>query len=160
MEIILRATAIYLFVYLLLRAMGKRELGEMSAFELVLLVMIGDLVQQAVTQEDMSVTGAVLAVGTIAFWVMVSSYLAFRSKRAEAILESPPVVVIEDGIVRREALAIERVAESDLKEAARKHGIVDLREVTLAVLESDGKFSFLQQVPGQQPTEEGHRAAE
>ena len=160
MEIILRATAVYLFVYLLLRAMGKRELGEMSAFELVLLVMIGDLVQQAVTQEDMSVTGAVLAVGTIAFWVMVSSYLAFRSKRAEGILESPPVVVIQDGVVRREALVLERVSESDLKESARKHGIADLREVTLAVLESDGRFSFLQQVPAGQPTEEGHRAAE
>lgn len=160
MEIILRATAVYLFVYLLLRAMGKRELGEMSAFELVLLVMIGDLVQQAVTQEDMSVTGAVLAVGTIAFWVMVSSYLAFRSTRAEEILESPPVVVVQDGVVRREALAIERVSETDLKESARKHGIADLREVTLAVLESDGKFSFLQRVAGQQPIEEAHRAAE
>jgi hypothetical protein len=86
MEIILRATAIYLFIYLVIRVMGKRELGEMSAFELILLVMIGDLVQQAVTQEDYSVTGAVLAVGTIAFWVVVSSYASFRWKRASRVL--------------------------------------------------------------------------
>ncbi|HEX6263618.1 MAG TPA: YetF domain-containing protein [Actinomycetota bacterium] len=161
MEIILRATAVYFFVYLLLRAMGKRELGEMSAFELVLLVMIGDLVQQAVTQEDMSVTGAVLAVGTIAFWVMASSYLAFKSSRAEEVLESPPVVVVRDGVVQREALRIERVSEADLMESARKHGVDDLRKVTLAVLESDGKFSFLQRISGPtQGEEEGHRAAE
>lgn len=160
MEIILRATVVYFFVYLLLRAMGKRELGEMSAFELVLLVMIGDLVQQAVTQEDMSVTGAVLAVGTIAFWVVLSSFLAFRSSRAEEVLESPPVVVVRDGAVQREALRTERVSEADLLESARKHGIRDLRLVELAVLESDGKFSFLQRVPGGQQGEEGHSAAE
>jgi uncharacterized membrane protein YcaP (DUF421 family) len=86
MEIIPRANAIYLFIYLVIRVMGKRELGEMSAFELILLVMIGDLVQQAVTQEDYSVTGAVLAVGTIAFWVVVSSYASFRWKRASRVL--------------------------------------------------------------------------
>lgn len=159
MEIILRATAVYVFVYLLLRAMGKRELGEMSAFELVLLVMIGDLVQQAVTQEDYSVTGAILAVGTIGFWVMLSSYLSFRSERASNVLESPPIIVIKDGRVQREVLHTERVNEDELKESARKHGIADLREVALAVLESDGKFSFLQRVGEQQQQEEEHIAA-
>lgn len=158
MEIVIRATVVYFFVYLLLRAMGKRELGEMSAFELVLLVMIGDLVQQAVTQEDMSVTGAVLAVGTIAFWVVLSSYLAFRSSRADQMLESPPVVVVKDGAVQREALRTERVSESDLMESARKHGIADLREVALGVLESDGKFSFLR-LPNRHDTNEEHRGA-
>lgn len=159
MEIILRATAVYFFVYLLLRAMGKRELGEMSAFELVLLVMIGDLVQQAVTQEDYSVTGAVLAVGTIGFWVVLSSYLAFRSERVDNVLESPPIIVIRDGRVQRDVLHTERVNEDDLKVSARKHGIADLRQVALAVLESDGKFSFLQRVGEQQPEEEEHAAA-
>jgi uncharacterized membrane protein YcaP (DUF421 family) len=158
MEIILRSTAVYFFVYLLLRAMGKRELGEMSPFELVLLVMIGDLVQQAVTQEDYSVTGAVLAVGTIGFWVVLSSYIAFRSKRASNILESPPIIVIKNGRIQHEVLHTERVNESDLKESARKHGIADLRQVALAVLESDGKFSFLERMGEQQQEEEEHRA--
>lgn len=115
MEIILRATAIYLFVYLVIRVMGKRELGEMSAFELILLVMIGDLVQQAVTQEDYSVTGAVLAVGTIAFWVVVTSYASFRWNRASRVLESPPIVVIDNGRVQREILHTERVDERELR---------------------------------------------
>lgn len=159
MEIILRATAIYLFVYLVIRVMGKRELGEMSAFELILLVIIGDLVQQAVTQEDYSVTGAVLAVGTIAFWVVVTSYASFRWNRASRVLESPPIVVIDNGRVQREILHTERVDERELRAAARKHGISDLRDVELAVLETDGKFSFLQRIaPGQAEPEE-HIAA-
>ena len=159
MEIILRATAIYLFVYLVIRVMGKRELGEMSAFELILLVMIGDLVQQAVTQEDYSVTGAVLAVGTIAFWVVVSSYASFRWNRASRVLESPPIVVIDNGRVQREILHTERVDKRELQAAARKHGIRDLRNVEVAVLETDGKFSFLQRIAPGQPEPEEHIAA-
>ena len=159
MEIILRATAIYLFVYLVIRVMGKRELGEMSAFELILLVMIGDLVQQAVTQEDYSVTGAVLAVGTIAFWVVVSSYASFRWKRASRVLESPPIVVIDNGRVQREILHAERDDERELEAAARKHGIRDLRDVELAVLETDGKFSFLQRIVPGPPEPDEHIAA-
>jgi uncharacterized membrane protein YcaP (DUF421 family) len=151
MEIILRASAIYLFVYLLIRLLGKRELGEMSSFELILLVMIGDVVQQAVTQEDYSVTGAVLAVGTIGFWVLVSSYASFRWKRASRVLESPPIIVVDNGRVQHEILHTERVDERELQAAARKHGIRDLRSVELAVLESDGKFSFLQRIRGSQP---------
>ena len=158
MEIILRASAIYLFVYLLIRLLGKRELGEMSSFELILLVMIGDVVQQAVTQEDYSVTGAVLAVGTIGFWVLVSSYASFRWKRAARVLESPPIVVIDNGRVQHEILHTERVDERELQAAARKHGIHDLREVELAVLESDGKFSFLQRIGGAQPEPDEHAA--
>ena len=144
MEIVLRATAVYFFVYILLRVMGKRELGELSAFELVLLVMIGDLVQQAVTQEDFSVTGAVLAVGTIAFWVLLSSYLSFRFKKAQSVLESLPVLVVRDGSIQREALKAERVSIEELANAARMQGIADLGTVAYAVLESDGSLSFVQ----------------
>jgi uncharacterized membrane protein YcaP (DUF421 family) len=158
MEIILRATAVYLFVYLVIRVMGKRELGEMSAFELILLVMIGDVVQQAVTQEDYSVTGAVLAVGTIAFWAVVSSYASFRWNRARRVLESPPIVVIDKGRVQHEILHTERVDEDELKAAARRQGIRDLRDIDLAVLESDGKFSFLQRIGAARPEPDEHIA--
>jgi uncharacterized membrane protein YcaP (DUF421 family) len=148
MEIVVRATIIYFFVYVLLRVMGKRELGELSAFELVLLVMVGDLVQQAVTEEDYSLTGAVLAVSTIAFWVVLSSYLTFRFSRARSLLEGQAVIVIRDGQVQREVLSAERVSMEELGSAARKQGIEDLRTVKLGVLEADGKFSFLGQGSG------------
>ena len=82
MEIIVRATVVYFFLWIVLRGIGKRELGEMSPFDLVLLVVIGDLVQQGVTQDDASLTGAMMAVGTFAFWVVLFAFVQFKSGRA------------------------------------------------------------------------------
>lgn len=82
MEIVIRATVVFFFLWLLVRALGKRELAEMSAFELVLLVVMGDIVQQGITEADMSATGAVLAAGTLALWILQFSYLSFRSRGA------------------------------------------------------------------------------
>ena len=121
MEIVIRATIVFFLIWILIRAMGKRELAQLGVFELVLLVTIGDLVQQGVTQEDFSVTGALLAIGTLAFWILVSSYVSFRFARTRGVIEGHPVIVVHDGRVQREALRI----------------------VRYGVLEADGKFSFL-----------------
>jgi uncharacterized membrane protein YcaP (DUF421 family) len=143
MEIVIRASILYLLIWVLLRAMGKRELSEMSAFELVLLVTIGDLVQQGVTQEDYSITGAFLAIGTLGFWILVWSYVSFRFKQTRGVIEGNPVIVIHDGRVQQEALRIERVTLDELVDAAREQGIADLRHVKFGVIEAGGKFSFL-----------------
>jgi uncharacterized membrane protein YcaP (DUF421 family) len=143
MEIVLRSTAIFFFIWMLTRAMGKRELAELTAFELILLVTFGDLVQQAVTQEDMSVTGGILAVGTIALWILLFSYVGFRSKRARTVFDGVPVVVVMEGRPVRESLELERLPIDELLESARKSGIEDLAEVRLGILEPDGKFSFI-----------------
>lgn len=156
MEIIVRATVIYFFLWMLTRALGKRELAEMTAFELLLLVVVGDLIQQGVTQEDMSITGAILAVGTIGAWILVFSWLGFRFKRARDLIEGVPVVVVRDGKPVEPALRLERVVLDEVLESARKQGIANLRDINLGILESDGKFSFLQrQGNGEQhePTE-------
>ena len=79
MEMVLRASAIYFFLWIVSRAVGRRELAELSAFELMMLVIIGDLIQQGVTQNDMSVTGAMLAVGTIACWTVIWISLSRRT---------------------------------------------------------------------------------
>ncbi|HKY75629.1 MAG TPA: DUF421 domain-containing protein, partial [Acidimicrobiia bacterium] len=97
MDIVVRATVIYLFLWMLTRALGKRELSEMTAFELLLLVVVGDLIQQGVTQEDFSVTGAMLAVGTIAAWISIFSYLGWRFRPARNLIEGVPVIVVRDG---------------------------------------------------------------
>ena len=86
MEIVLRAAVIYVFLWIVTRVIGKKELAELSAFELVLIVTIGDLVQQGVTQEDMSVTGAMLAVGTIALLVVGTSYVGFRWRGSTRVM--------------------------------------------------------------------------
>ena len=143
MEIIIRATALFFLVWGLMRGMGKRELSELTAFELVLLISIGDLIQQGVTQEDMSITGAFLAVGTIGMWILAFSYASFRWKRSRAIIEGFPVVVIEDGRLLDEMLKLERLTQEEILDAAREQGIKDLDEVRIGILEADGKFSFL-----------------
>jgi uncharacterized membrane protein YcaP (DUF421 family) len=149
MEIIIRATVIYFFLWAVARGVGKRELSEMTAFELILLVTMGDLIQQGATQEDMSLTGAVLAVGTLALWILVFAYLAWRFRGLRPALEGRPVVVVHHGEPLKEVLKIERLTLAEICEAARNQGIHDLAEVELAVLEPDGKFSFLRAQGGE-----------
>jgi uncharacterized membrane protein YcaP (DUF421 family) len=143
MEIILRSTVIYFFLWAVARGVGKRELSEMTAFELILLVVMGDLIQQGATQEDMSLTGAILAVGTLAMWILVFAYLSWRFRGLRPAMEGVPVVVIHRGQPLDEVLAIERLTLDEICEAARNQGITDLAEVDIAVLEPDGRFSFL-----------------
>ena len=143
MEVIIRATCLYGFLWLVARGIGKRELSEMTAFELILLVTMGDLIQQGVTQEDFSVIGAFLAVGTFAFWILVFGYLSWKFPRTRLAIEGVPVVVLRDGKPLDKVLAIERLTLGELCESARNQGIADLAEIRIAILEPDGKFSFL-----------------
>ena len=143
MEIVLRAAATFLFLWMITRVIGKKELAEMTAFELVLIVTIGDLVQQGVTQEDMSVTGSMLAVGTIALLVVATSYIGFRWRGSTRVIEGVPVVVVEDGSILQDVIAIERLSEEEVVSSARAQGIEDLRQVRYGVLEPDGIFSFV-----------------
>ncbi len=143
MEIIVRATVIYFFLWAVARGVGKRELSEMTAFELILLVTMGDLIQQGATQEDMSLIGAALSVGTLAMWILIFAYLSWRFRRLRPAMEGVPVVVIHHGEPLQKVLAIERLTLDEVCEAARNQGISDLAEVEIGVLVPDGKFSFL-----------------
>lgn len=143
MEIVLRALIVFFALWVVLRALGKRELGEMSAFELLFLVVLGDLVQQGITQEDHSMTGALLAVGTLTLVVAATSYVSFRFKRPSEMLENIPSIVVNQGRFVDEVIRVERVTHDEILEAARKQGIADLRDVRVGVLENDGRFSFV-----------------
>ena len=144
MEIVIRTVIIFVFVLLLTRAIGRKELSELTAFELILLVTIGDLIQQGVTQEDQSLTGAILAVGTIGLLIVCLSYASFRWRGLRRFVRGLAVVVVRDGRPLEEAMRIERLTIDDVIEGAREQGIDDLGKVKLAVLEPDGKFSFIQ----------------
>ena len=143
MDVVWRAAAIYVFLFVFTRALGKRELSEMSAFELIVLVTIGDLVQQGVTQEDFSLTGAVLAVSTFGLLSLVWAYVSFRWPRTRPLLEGQPVVVFHRGRWLDDVLRVERLSREEVLEAARNQGIADLAVVRLGVLEPDGRFSFV-----------------
>jgi uncharacterized membrane protein YcaP (DUF421 family) len=143
MELIIRATFLYFFLWLVARGTGKRELSELTAFELILLVTMGDLIQQGVTQEDMSIIGAFLAVGTLAFWILTFGYLGWKFPRFRPAIEGVPVVVVRDGKPLDEVLKLERLVLDEVCESARNQGIADLAQIRIGVLEPDGKFSFI-----------------
>jgi uncharacterized membrane protein YcaP (DUF421 family) len=155
METVLRAAILWLFIWLMLRVMGRKELSQLSPFEFVLLVVMGDLIQQGVTEQDTSVTAAVLAVSTMVLLTLALSYVGYRWSAVAPIVEGTPVIVIHGGNVLRKVLDTERVSQEELRDAAREQGIDDLRKVRLGVMENDGSFSFLVDggpVPPQQRT--------
>jgi len=159
MDIVIRAAVVFVFVWLVLRALGKRELGELTAFELVLLFVIGDLVQQSITQNDTSITAAVLAISTIALFILVESYAVFRWKRSRKLLEGEPVVVVHEGRFVHPIMQRERMTEDEILGAAREQGIGDLGNVRVAILENEGKLSFITE-DGQRPPQTEDRIAE
>ncbi|MCU1498476.1 MAG: hypothetical protein JWM47_2429 [Acidimicrobiales bacterium] len=144
MEIVIRAAAVYVILWVVLRAMGKRELSEMTAFELVILVVLGDIIQQGVTQEDMSVTGAGLAVCTMAMLAVGSSVIGRRFPRSRSILEGRPSVVVRGGVVQHDVLREQRMTIDEVHEAARKRGSTTLTKFAWVIVEPDGKFSFIE----------------
>ena len=143
MDLVVRAAVAFLFVYLLTRVIGRRELSSMEPFDLIMLVMIGDLVQQGVTQNDFSVTGALLVGSTIALMTVGISYTSFRFPRLRPLLDGEPVIVLEDGKPVERNLRRNRITLEELAAAARADGIGSLDTVRWAVLETNGRISFL-----------------
>ncbi len=143
MELVIRATVVFWFLWLIVRGTGKRSLAELTPLDLLLVVVIGDLVQQGVTQEDMSVTGAMVAVSVFVVWTLVADAMARRSAKATKLLAGEPVIIVHHGQPVTERMERERVTLDNLKEAARIEGIADLSQVEIAILETDGKFSFI-----------------
>jgi uncharacterized membrane protein YcaP (DUF421 family) len=145
MDIVLRGIVGFLFVLFLTRVVGRRELGSMEPFDLLLLVMLGDLVQQGITQNDFSVTGLMLAGGTIALMTVLVSYGTYRLPFLRPIIDGEPVILVQDGkpIVRN--LARERITEGELLAQARLAGHDNLDPVRWAVLETNGQISFIPQ---------------
>ncbi len=143
MELVIRATVIYWFLWLIVRGTGKRSISELTPLELIFTFVIGDLVQQAVTGEDMSMTGGIIVISTFAAWMLTSDFLTHRSKRWERILEGEAVVVLRDGQPDMDRLRNERLTIEDLLSAAREKGFGSLEDIRFAVLEHDGKFSFV-----------------
>src|SRR5256714_1965529 len=144
MDIALRAVFLYAFVVFLIRIMGRRELSSLSAVDLVLLIVLGDAIQQGLTQDDYSVTGAVIAVSTIAAVQVLTSYLSFRSRGARRVLEGDPIVIVQDGKLIDGNLRRERLTEDELAEEMRKQQIASVKQVEWGILESDGTISFIQ----------------
>jgi uncharacterized membrane protein YcaP (DUF421 family) len=142
MEIVVRAAVMFLFLWMVTRAVGRSTLGELSTFELLLYVTMGDLVQQSITQQDYSVTAGLLAVSVFGLLTVVLSWVQWRFPRTRPLVHGVPLVVVRDGDIVARAARQQRLTDTDLMAAARQQGVRDLDEVEVAVLEPDGKISF------------------
>lgn len=147
MDIVVRAAVAFLFVFLLTRVVGRRELSSLEPFDLIMLIMLGDLVQQGVTQSDYSVTGIFLAAGTIALMTVLVSYLSFRFKRLRPVLDGEPIVIVQNGRPIEGNLKRERLTVDEVAQEARLQMIASLADVEWAVLERTGQISFIKK-PG------------
>jgi uncharacterized membrane protein YcaP (DUF421 family) len=147
-EIVIRALVIWVFLWIVTRAAGRSTLGELSTFELLLYVTMGDLVQQAVTQQDYSVTAAVLAVGTFTLLTVALSWLQWRFGRMRPLVTGRPVLVFAAGKPLEDRMRRQRLSVADLLVAAREQGIKRTAEIQYAVVEADGRMAFFTYEPG------------
>jgi uncharacterized membrane protein YcaP (DUF421 family) len=142
-DLVVRAAIAFFFVLLLTRLVGRRELSSLEPFDLILLVMIGDLVQQGVTQNDFSLTGMLLVGATIALLTVVVSYAGYRFPRLRPALEGEPVIVLEDGKPIERNLNRNRITIEELAAEARLQQFDSLADLRWAVLETSGRISFV-----------------
>jgi uncharacterized membrane protein YcaP (DUF421 family) len=142
MEIVVRALALGLFLFFVTRVVGRSTLSELTAFELILYVVMGDLVQQAVTQQDYSVTGGVLAISVLALMTIAAGFATKRWRLVRPVVHGVPYVLVRDGEPVPETMRMERVSMDDLLIAVRQQGIRRFSDIDLAVLETNGRISF------------------
>ena len=139
MDLVLRTIFVFFLILVITRAVGRRELSSMEPFDLILLVVIGDLVQQGVTQSDYSLTGATMVIVTVALLTVATAWLSFRFRRLRPVLEGDPVILVADGRVLERNLRRQRMTVEELGAEARLAQIGSLEDVRYAVLETSGK---------------------
>ena len=120
----------------------------MQPFDLILLIVIGDLIQSGVTQNDLSVTGVIMVLCTIGVLQVLTSYLGFRFRRIRPILQGEPIVLVENGKLIERNMRRERLTLDDLAEKARLSEIASIDDIRWAVLETNGDISFVKQPDG------------
>jgi uncharacterized membrane protein YcaP (DUF421 family) len=143
MDIALRSIFVFFFIYLLTRLVGRRELSTLEPFDLFLLIVVGDAVQQGLTQDDYSVTGALIVIVTFGVLQVGLSYLSFHFPALRPALDGEPLVLVEDGRPIGRNLRRERLTLEELASAARRHEIAHIEDVKWAVLETSGEITFI-----------------
>jgi len=143
MDLVLRAIVVFFLILVITRAVGRRELSSMEPFDLILLVVMGDLIQQGVTQSDYSLTGAMIVLVTIAILTVGTAYLSYRFRRLRPLLEGDAIVLVAGGRPIESNLRRQRMTIEELLAEARQQSIGGLGDIEYAVLETNGRVSFL-----------------
>jgi uncharacterized membrane protein YcaP (DUF421 family) len=143
MDLVIRATVIFFFIFLVTRVAGRRELSALEPFDLILLVVLGDLVQQGITQSDESVTGTLIVISTITLLSVAVSWVSFRSRKVRLVTEGEPLILVQDGEIIEGNLRRERLTHGDLEEEARRQQVASLGDIRWAILEKEGTISII-----------------
>jgi uncharacterized membrane protein YcaP (DUF421 family) len=142
-EIIVRVVLVYVGLLVMVRLSGKRQLGQLAPMDLLTLLLVSETVSPALTGEESSVTGGMLAAGTLFVLTLVIAVLAYRLRGFEAISEGTPRVLIRDGQLFEKVMASERITVQELGTALRMNGVQTIDEVMLAMVEPSGVISFI-----------------
>ena len=140
-ELIMRGLVMYAFVFVLLRVVGKKHIGEMTPFDLVVLLLLSEAVQNALVADEKSIVGGMIVAATLFGASQLTGYLAWSNKRVERLLEGKPRVLVRNGRVNSRVMAAEQITRSELIEALRREGCASLSRVRFAVLENDGTIT-------------------
>ena len=142
-EFVLRGLLVYGFLLILLRLTGKRQVGQLAPFDLVLLLVLSNAVQNSMNAGDNSVAAGFILVATLLAANGLMTWLTYRSKRAESLLEGRPQILLHNGVVDEAILAAERITHHELMAAARQAGVTDLAQVAVTILETNGRINVI-----------------
>jgi uncharacterized membrane protein YcaP (DUF421 family) len=142
-ELIIRGSAMYLFLFVLFRVVVKRRVGSIGMADILILVIVADAAQNGMSGEYRSITDAFILVATLISWNMLIDWLTFRFASLQRILEPPPLLLIDDGRILHRHLRIELMSEGELQTKLREHGVTDARQVAKAYIEPDGQVTVL-----------------
>ncbi|TLY28750.1 MAG: DUF421 domain-containing protein [Ignavibacteria bacterium] len=149
LEIALRAATIYIVVLLGLRLLGKKHVAQLSIVDLVLILLISNSVQNAMVGDDSSLIGGIVAAGTLLALSFILNFVFYRSRRFESFIEGTPTLLIHNGRIIRSHLESEEITEEELERVIREHGIENILDVKVAVMESDGMVSVIPKAGGE-----------
>lgn len=143
MDLVARAAVGFFAIFLVTRVVGRRELSRMEPFDLILLIVTGDLMQQGITQSDYSMTGAMTVIATVALLTVALSYISFKAPRLRPLLDGEPLMLVHDGEIIQRNLRRERITIDELLAGARQQQLASLAQVRYAILETNGAISYI-----------------
>jgi uncharacterized membrane protein YcaP (DUF421 family) len=142
-EVVLRTVAVYIFIVVAIRLFGKTELTQLSVFDLVFILLISNSVQNAMVGPNTSLLGGLIAAGSLFILNFILKRISYNNPNFNKFLQGEPIMLVHEGKILKQHLEKVKISESELLAAIREHGVSDIRDVNIAILEIDGNISIL-----------------
>jgi len=143
LEVIIRTFVVYIFIIVAIRLFGKTELTQLSVFDLVFILLISNSVQNAMVGPDSTLAGGLIAAGSLFILNFIIKRISYKSPNFNKFLQGEPIMLVREGTILKQHLEKVKISEGELLAAMREHGVADVKDVDLAILEVDGNISIL-----------------